>query len=271
MSKNNFICANPILLENPLLLTQPHNWVEHIPFAFYIIQFLRPNVLVELGVHTGNSFNAFCQAVKGNNLPSKCYGVDLWLGDKHAGFYDNEIYNTISKQVNAHFRGFAELIRKDFNEAVHQFADQSIDLLHIDGLHSYEAVSNDFNTWLPKMSKKGVVLFHDTQVRERGFGVYKFWDEVTKNYPHFEFKFGNGLGVLATGKEIDPAMATFLKEANSDTSIAEAFHYAGSRIFFQEEVKRLTAQVEKFEQRKKSIYYFTHPWLFVTRGLRGKL
>jgi len=52
----------------PLRIVEPISWIKHIPFAFFIIELLKPKIVVELGVHTGNSFSAFCQAVKNLNI-----------------------------------------------------------------------------------------------------------------------------------------------------------------------------------------------------------
>jgi|GEM_PF-5459631 len=46
-----------------------------------------------------------------------------------------------------------------------------------------EAVKHDFENWIKKMSNRGVILLHDTQVRRDEFGVWKLWEELSKKYP----------------------------------------------------------------------------------------
>src|SRR5207344_2788783 len=102
---------------------------------------------------------------------------------------------------DCHFSAFSRLIRSTFAEAAEHFRDGSIDLLHLDGYHTYEAARADLEPWLPKLSPRGVVLLHDVNARERDFGVWQLWDELAHQYPHWEFYHGHGLGVLALGPE----------------------------------------------------------------------
>lgn len=177
-------------------------WTGHIPFAGWIIGALKPKRFVELGTHNGASYLAFCQAVSEGEFATQCRAIDTWQGDKHAGFYQNDLFDALERAHHHRYGGFSKLLRMTFDEALGEFEDGSIDLLHIDGLHTYDAVRHDFETWLPKMSSRGVILFHDTAERESDFGVWKLWDDVASRYPAFEFKHSHGLGVLLVGSQL---------------------------------------------------------------------
>ncbi|GAB0117160.1 class I SAM-dependent methyltransferase [Acidisoma sp. 7E03] len=218
-------------------------WLEHGPFAFWLIDALRPRRYVELGTHNGFSYFCVCQAVQRLDLGTACYAVDSWEGDDHAGFYGEEVFASVRRVNEAKYRGFSTLMRGFFSEALPYFPDASIDLLHIDGRHGYEDVLEDFENWRPKLSERGVVLFHDVNVRERGFGVWRLWHELKDRHPAFEFDHGHGLGVLALGSEVPEALKPLLF-ANEDTAAAIRHSYArlGRAISLQLEAE--AARVE---------------------------
>jgi Methyltransferase domain len=205
-------------LQYPARLVWPSPWIGHIPFAFWLVDALRPRVVVELGVHSGNSYCAFLQAVQSLALPAQCYGIDHWRGDGHSDYYGDEVYGELRSYHDPLYGTFSTLIRSTFDEALSYFSDSSIDLLHIDGFHSYEAVAKDFSDWLPKMSPRGVVLFHDINVREREFGVWRFWEEIASRHPTFAFVHSHGLGIAYVGIDPPPAsLRTLLGLSDPDS------------------------------------------------------
>jgi|GEM_PF-914070 len=221
----------------PRSIEAPTNWCGHMPFAAWLTNQLKPGIFVELGTHTGNSYFSFCQSVIENDLETKCYAVDTWVGEEHSGYYGDEVYHQVSEHNQKHYAGFSRLLRMTFDEALDGFADASVDLLHIDGLHTYDAVRHDFESWLPRLAPGAVVLLHDINVRERGFGVWKLWEELKKRYPdHFEFIHSQGLGVLQLeGGPDDKKLGWLATSPATGQKIREFFSTLGAR------------QLERFE------------------------
>ena len=88
---------------------------------------------------------------------------------------------------------------------------KKIDLLFIDGDHSYEGVKKDFELYKSSVSKNGIIAFHDivpdsfsrTGVKTSSYvgEVPKFWNEIKKKYDYEEFiesedQDGCGIGVI---------------------------------------------------------------------------
>ncbi|MBL9005258.1 MAG: class I SAM-dependent methyltransferase [Myxococcales bacterium] len=228
-------------------------WVEHIPFAMTLVQMVRPRVLVELGVFTGDSYLSFCQAVEKLKLSTTCYGVDTWEGDPHGGVYGHDILQALRRKHDPTYGGFSTLMQSTFDQAVQHFADGSIDLLHIDGYHTYEAVRHDFETWLPKLSSRAVVLFHDINVRKADFGVWRFWDEISVKYPSMSFMHGYGLGVLAVGREVPEPLMQFLRLEPAELERVREFFFAlGSRVHSMATTQQLEGHIAVLEGQLKA-------------------
>ncbi|RWQ10860.1 class I SAM-dependent methyltransferase [Mesorhizobium sp.] len=229
----------------PASLDRASAWFGHIPFAQWLVNATCPRVLVELGTHAGVSYSAFCSTVARGNLNTRCFAVDTWKGDDHAGHYPEQIYLDFSRFNDATYGSFSTLLRRTFDDAVEHFADGTIDLLHIDGFHSYEAGSHDFNTWKPKLSDRAIVLFHDTNEHREGFGIWRLWEELKQQFPTFEFLHSHGLGVLCFGNQVHPAAIELCNlDSGRAKKLRERFQAIGERWALDARLRRQSTEIE---------------------------
>jgi predicted O-methyltransferase YrrM len=223
-------------------------WLEHAPFAYWLMDAIRPRVVVELGTHFGYSYFVFCEAVVRLGLETRTFALDSWEGDDQAGLYTEDVYEFVSRTNEREFAEFSTLLRGYFDESLDKIDDGTIDLLHIDGRHGYEDVRHDFESWLPKLSPRAVVLFHDITEHQEGFGVWRLWDELSEKYPSFAFDHAHGLGVLGVGTELaSPITAFFDAGRTSAEEIKRRYVELGDALAERARLELLPAEVESLK------------------------
>ena len=171
-------------------------WNGHRVFAEWLISIIKPKTVVDLGVDYGYSTFVFANSMIVNNINGNVYGVDLFEGDMHTGFRNT--YNEVIKKKEKYNLSLLEIIKMDFTDLSKDWYIP-IDLLHIDGLHTYNAIKNDFNCWNNKVSENGIILFHDVTSFPDDVGKYFF--EI-QGWRKLYFTHSAGLGVLTKNNEL---------------------------------------------------------------------
>jgi len=245
MMLNLLVCK--MVFSQPMRQEYPVPWMEHIPFAFTVMELHKPGIFVELGTHSGNSYCSFCQAVSHLGLPTKCYAVDTWQGDEQTGYYNDEVFDDLSGYHDPLYGSFSNLLRMRFDDALEYFSDGTIDLLHIDGCHHYEAVKHDFFAWLPRLSSRGVVLLHDSFTRTNAFGVWRLIEELRSSYRIFEFTHGQGLAVVAVGPDVaETTLADlFRQEDRGAVAVRGCFSVLGKRLVDQYQLRSVSSSMSE--------------------------
>ena len=122
---------------------------------------LKPRVAVEIGSARGKSACYVGRALKENGS-GKLFAIDPhtrtnWNDENSIDTLDEMRRNISTFGVQKH----VEIIR-DVSERAAARWMLPIDLLFIDGDHSYEGVKRDWELFTPHVSPFGLVVFHDT-------------------------------------------------------------------------------------------------------------
>ena len=121
---------------------------------------LRFKVGAEIGTEKGVFMEVLCKQIPGVHL----HCIDPWVPyDSGVERHSNEQF---VKDAYANAQKLAEkyhcdLLRMDSMKALHQFKDNSLDFVYIDGDHRYEPVINDLTEWSNKVRPGGIIAGHD--------------------------------------------------------------------------------------------------------------
>ncbi|NRA98556.1 MAG: class I SAM-dependent methyltransferase, partial [Rhodobacteraceae bacterium] len=219
----------------------PTAWSGHKAFLYSLMDAMRPRRYVELGTYAGASFFAACQHMKDNGHYGEAVAIDIWEGDIHSNFYDESVFDRFKGYLNMHFPKTGSYIRGYFEEARKMFEPNSIELLHIDGLHTYEAVKEDYLTWRPAVTENGTIIFHDTSEYQTDFGVWQLFEEIASDATaSFRFRHTHGLGVMAFGdREINPAIE-LLEYLSENPAQTERYYATLGSALFEKAQRRFT-------------------------------
>jgi cephalosporin hydroxylase len=163
--------------EMPSHLSQYYNvglkfWQYPNQFSKYLmlLSTFKISSYLEIGCRWGGTFIITNELLKLKNKKVKSYACDLIDMSSILTEYKNHSDFTYIKDNSANLNK--------------ENAQDKIDLILIDGDHSYNGVKIDFEKSLQYSPK--YVVFHDI-VSDACHGVVQFWGEIKKNYKYYEF------------------------------------------------------------------------------------
>ena len=172
------------------------NWIAHAPFTFWLIDVLRPRLVVELGRRSGAPFLTLCQAIARLDLATRAVAVSPPPATGEEG-----TASVGSGPPDDPYCGFAMELRATDDDAVRHFDQGSIDLLHIPDLVRHQDVEHVLGAWEPRLSAGAVVVVHPIGDPGRG-DDRSLWSTISHGRRSFAFDHAGGLGILCAGPTI---------------------------------------------------------------------
>jgi len=149
-----------------------------------IIQQSSPKVICEVGTASGGTLFLFSRITNSEKIIS----LDLPTNALGGGYpWKIPFFRSLGK------KHLIQLIRSDSHSESTLAKVQSnlkghrIDLLFIDGDHTYQGVKQDFQMYSPLVRKGGIVVLHDIVMHDPpACEVDRFWKEIKQSYPYLE-------------------------------------------------------------------------------------
>jgi predicted O-methyltransferase YrrM len=169
----------------------------------WLVQDLRPAIVLEIGTQAGGTLYCWCRLADAN---ATIVSIDLPWGRFGGGYTEEReqemmsLFPTDGQQLhllraNSHDPATLEQLKSILD-------GRQLDLLFIDGDHTYEGARQDFEMYSPLAAEGGAIVLHDILEHHPGTDcdVRRLWNEVKDDYRHLEITVPpedwGGIGVL---------------------------------------------------------------------------
>ncbi len=159
-----------------------------------------PRTVLEIGTANGGTLLLWTRLAKPDAV---IVSVDL-PGGRFGGGYSKSraaLYRRFSgKEQKLHLLREDSHARATFDNVRQIFHGNPVDLLFIDGDHTYEGVKADWEMYSALVRPGGLIVFHDIAGNYDDTQVKRLWDSIKAGFEHREYTFGEngyyGIGVL---------------------------------------------------------------------------
>lgn len=159
---------------------------EWIPFIKFLLTQNQINNTLEIGCYDGGSTVSLAHITK--NLitidqPNPARFDTFQYHFENDGLFGSELINSLT---NFNYISGNSHSEKTFNKVVNILNNDKLDLLFIDGDHSYEGVKKDFELYSSLVRSGGFIVFHDIHEssfhESHGCFVHNYWKEIKNNF-----------------------------------------------------------------------------------------
>ena len=173
-----------------------------------LVHALKPTVCVEIGSARGLSACYIGLALKSLNQ-GKLYAIDPHTQTSWNDQDSTDTFKILQNNLKAFGVQEQVIILREYSDQTAKTWKQPIDLLFIDGDHSYKGVKTDWELFAPLVKKFGIVVFHDTMWelqpdpawQRSDMGVPRFVDELRADgYPVVTFEHFCGISIVQPHK-----------------------------------------------------------------------
>ena len=176
---------------------------EEIAALLKLLRHLRPRFVLEIGTAHGGTFYLWTRVATAD---ATLISVDLppWERDDPGERHKVSMLRRFARRRQTLHLHRADSHRPDVRDSVvAQLSGHALDLLFIDGDHTYRGARLDFEWYSRLVRPGGIVAIHDIHPHTQGWGgdVPTLWAEIRDRHPHSELianaqQDGFGIGVL---------------------------------------------------------------------------